>query len=164
MDQFQNPRFRIIVGAGCQKAGSSSICNFLAANGLVLPGKKELHAFRLRPVVKPLTRTQYLGLLRVTNFEQVFGEFTPNYLAHPTAIWNLYKAVPEAKILVSVRNPVDRAFSAYTHAVGAGKIRSEISFADAVNSALKGTGHGHWIPGLITEGLYAKGIERLLNL
>jgi hypothetical protein len=159
---FETGFYRLVIGVGCQKAGTTSISKFLVANGLKSSGKKELHAFQLQSDSRPVSRVEYLRALRAKPGKDVFGEFTPNYLAHPSAIWNLHTAVPEAKIIVSVRNPIHRAFSAYTHAVGAGKVPRTLSFPDAVDSALRGA-TGHWIPGLITEGLYSKGIERLLH-
>jgi hypothetical protein len=160
---LQTSRHRIVIGVGCQKAGTTSISEFLFANGLISPRKKELHAFPLSRELRPVSRAEYLRLLRVRTGNKVFGEFTPNYLAHPTAIWNLQQAVPEAKIIVSLRNPINRAFSGYTHAVGAGRISRTLTFSEAVELALMGSME-HWILGIITEGLYAKGIKRLLNL
>jgi hypothetical protein len=155
--------FQLVIGVGCQKSGTSSIAKFLSLNGLSMP-KKELHAFNLRPGLSPLTRNRYLGLLGAKNQNGVFGEFTPDYLHHPTAVWNISQITPDAKIVISVRNPVERAFSAYSHAVGSGEIDQSLRFEDAVELALRGSATGHWIPSLLTKGMYSKGIQRVLDL
>jgi len=162
---------QLVIGVGSQKAGTSSISLFLRMAGMHFPSKskKELHAFRIRSLIPsriphPLDRKQYLSLWEAKGPSEVFGEFTPDYIDHPTAMWNLSQIVPEAKIVISVRNPVDRAFSAYTHGVGAGRIDKSLSFEQVVDLAIRGTATGHWIPGLLTKGLYAKGVQRVLNL
>jgi hypothetical protein len=42
----------------------------------------------------------------------ICGEWSPGYLSYPLAIDHLARAVPEAKVLAIVRNPVDRVLSA----------------------------------------------------
>ena len=43
---------------------------------------------------------------------KICGEWSPGYLNYPFALNNLSKAVPNVKILVLIRNPVDRVLSA----------------------------------------------------
>ena len=105
----------IVIGVGVQKAGTTSLAMYLQANGLQMNSGKELHAFH---AVRPLSKQDYLQKLGYS----LYGEYTPNYLDHPSAIWNLSQILPKAKQIVSWRNPVDRAFSAYLHAVGIGKV------------------------------------------
>ncbi|MGI8680927.1 MAG: sulfotransferase [Mycobacteriales bacterium] len=45
----------------------------------------------------------------------VCGEATPNYLFHPLAASRIGAALPEAKVIVLLRDPVRRAFSQYLH-------------------------------------------------
>lgn len=56
---------------------------------------------------------EYLRLFsRVTN-EKTIGEASSIYLDSPNAAYRIRGALPHAKILVLLRNPVDRAYSAY---------------------------------------------------
>lgn len=154
---------KVVIGVGCQKSGTSSISNFLQANGLIFPGKKELHAFTVpgRPTL--VSRTNYLNKLKVRTDGKIYGEYTPDYLIEPTSIWNLSQVVPDAKIIVSIRNPVDRAFSAYVHGVGAGALDQAKSFRTCIESALSGS-NSWWENSLIFEGLYFNPIKRLFDL
>lgn len=43
------------------------------------------------------------------------GEASPSYLYSPIAPKNIYKCIPQAKIIIILRNPVDRAYSQYRH-------------------------------------------------
>ena len=44
---------------------------------------------------------------------KAWGEITPHYLDSPYAAQNIRDEVPEARLIVSIRNPVERAFSLY---------------------------------------------------
>ena len=47
--------------------------------------------------------------------EKLQGEKTPNYLMSPLAHARMAATVPNAKLIISVRNPVDRAYSHWNH-------------------------------------------------
>src|SRR5207253_9196889 len=59
-------------------------------------------------------------------------EATPDYLFHPQAPARAASVVPKAKIIVLLRNPVDRAISHYLHMVALG-IES-LSLPDALEA------------------------------
>jgi hypothetical protein len=45
----------------------------------------------------------------------VVGEASPYYMAHPLAPGRIDALLPDAKIVVLLRDPIERAYSAYTH-------------------------------------------------
>lgn len=47
-------------------------------------------------------------------------EGTPNYMFHPLAPARIHRELPDVRLLVMVRDPVERAYSAYAHQVGFG--------------------------------------------
>ena len=51
----------------------------------------------------------------------VRGEWTPDYLSDPWSLSCLHEAAPEARLLVVLRDPVDRFISALTHVVAEGR-------------------------------------------
>lgn len=55
----------------------------------------------------------------------IIGEETPSYIRDEAVPERLAEINPEAKIIISVRNPVDRAFSHYWHEKAKGKISFE---------------------------------------
>jgi len=59
----------------------------------------------------------YLRLFRRWSPAKIIGEGSLSYLYSETAAENIFGKVPNAKILVILRNPVDRAFSHYLHMV-----------------------------------------------
>jgi len=50
-------------------------------------------------------------------YETAIGEATVSYLWSPTAARNIATRIPDAKIILLLRNPVDRAFSQYLQAL-----------------------------------------------
>ena len=111
----------------------------------------------LSPTVKH--EAEYLALFASAH-EKVRGEASVSYFwdsASPSAI---KRACPDAKILVILRDPVERAHSHFWHAVRYGQ--EARSFRDAVEEELS----GHRRPGLepyVRRSLYAKPLELYLD-
>jgi Sulfotransferase family len=64
----------------------------------------------------------YLKLFENVNGEKAVGEASVCYLWSRTAARNIASTTPNAKIIMVLRNPVDRAFSQYKQAVAAGLV------------------------------------------
>ena len=73
---------------------------------------------RLSPTVGDAR--SYLRLFESGARHRYRGEASPSYLWHPEAPQAIKLVSPEARIVISLRDPVDRAYSAYWHAVGHG--------------------------------------------
>lgn len=65
----------------------------------------------------------YLRLFAHAKNEPAVGEASVCYLWSPTAPERIAQKIPDAKILVMLRNPAERAFSQYLHGLGNGAIR-----------------------------------------
>jgi hypothetical protein len=65
----------------------------------------------------------YLRLFANANNESALGEASVCYLWSPTAAERIAGRIPDARILVMLRDPVERAFSQYLHGLGIGAIR-----------------------------------------
>jgi hypothetical protein len=59
----------------------------------------------------------YLKLFRAATTETAIGEASPHYLWSESAARNIAARIPHARILISLRNPIDRAFSDYLHVI-----------------------------------------------
>ncbi len=126
------PNFIII---GAQKSGTTSLENYIAQHPLVIPAiKKETH-FWYRDFDKGIN--WYLAHFPPIPKSEKFitGEATPNYLENYQSAERIYNVFPEVKLLVILRNPVDRAFSQYNHWIRLNW--DERSFETAINSELE---------------------------
>jgi len=63
--------------------------------------------------------------------KSISGEATAHYMTHPLAAERAFKLVPKAKIIVMLRNPVDRAYSHYQ--MESSHNNENLSFEDAIS-------------------------------
>jgi hypothetical protein len=100
------------VTIGTQRGGTTSLHAYLGAHPRVsLPSTKELH-FVTDRYERGLD--WYLGQFPAGLAPGTLtGEATPYALFHPLAPRRLREIAPEAKLIVLLRNPVDRAYSHY---------------------------------------------------
>lgn len=127
------PDFIIIGG---QRCGTTSVYMNLINHPCVAPAfRKEVHFFdnNFSKGVTwyrahfPSSVYKYVKVRKVTF---VTGEATPYYIFHPCAPQRIFNTVPRAKLIVILRNPVDRAYSHYHHEVRIGV--ENLSFEDAI--------------------------------
>jgi hypothetical protein len=68
----------------------------------------------------------YRSLFTGARPEQIIGEKTADYLANPDAAARIAEILPTARLLVQLRNPVDRAYSDYCMLFRRGSVSSQI--------------------------------------
>ena len=126
MADGRDPDFVII---GAQRGGTTSLYRYLVAHPNFAPAaKKELHFFDNRFDLGIAWYTAQFP--RPTPERPVTGEATPYYLFHPHAPRRLAALMPAAKLIVLLRNPVDRAYSHYQHEVRRGN--ETLTFEEAI--------------------------------
>jgi len=125
---LQMPDFLII---GAQKCGTTSLYRYLIQHPQIEPAiKKEIHYFDLnynKPIQWYLNQFPALK----TQSDRITGEATPYYIFHPHAPYRIKEHMPDAKIIVLLRNPVDRAYSHYHYAVE--RYGETLSFEEALD-------------------------------
>ncbi len=138
------PNFLII---GAPKSGTSSIYEYLRQHPQVfMSPEKETNFFafrggrprfngpgdqRLKYATCAFTLEAYEALFAGARFETAIGEASPMYLSHPGAPDEIQKLLPEVKLIAVLRNPADRAFSAYMMRVRDG-LETAGDFAEAI--------------------------------
>lgn len=161
------PRFLII---GAQRSGTTSLHRYLAEHpDLAAPIRKEIHYFTTRyPAGPGWYRAHFpLDLGGRSTFES-----TPYYLFHPLAATRASMALPDARLIAVLRNPVDRAYSQYQLNVSLG--RETLSFeaaliaepermAKAFETATGDPAPGHGWYSYAARGDYAAQLDRWLS-
>ncbi|HWC96695.1 MAG TPA: sulfotransferase [Candidatus Sulfopaludibacter sp.] len=77
----------------------------------------------------------YLRLFAAASDHKAIGEASVCYLWSSTAPVNIRAQIPDAKILIVLRNPVERAFSQYIHCVSMGRLHA--SLHDHIQASLR---------------------------
>ena len=102
----------------------------------------------------------YLRLFQNVKGEKAIGEASVCYLWSKTAAANIQARIPHAKILMILRDPVDRMFSQYLQMVTEGRIR--VKFREHVEAALHC--HDVKVRGASLEfGLFTEDVKRYLD-
>lgn len=126
----------IIIGA--QKGGSSSLFSYLARHpNIGMSSVKEVHFFDanfgrgMNWYRSHFPSAPYRAYAqRVRGRVMMTGEASPSYLAHPHVPERLYQALPHTRLIVLLRNPVDRAYSHYHYRRKSN--RESLSFEEAI--------------------------------
>ncbi|MEM1042736.1 MAG: sulfotransferase domain-containing protein [Bacteroidota bacterium] len=124
------PDFLLI---GAQKAGTTSLYHYLTQHPRVLPvHRKEVHYFDIGYRRGLGWYRSFFPTAREVQREAALtGEASPYYLFHPQVPARIRQDLPDAKLIVLMRNPVDRAYSHYHHEVRKGY--ETLPFEEAVD-------------------------------
>jgi hypothetical protein len=132
-DRRADPAFLVI---GAQRGGTTSLHRYLAQHPMVVPPQvKEVQFFSSPAFLRgprwyrahfPLRAS----LERRTGGRGATFEASPYYLFHPMAPERIARALPDARFVVLLRDPVERAYSHYRHSVQRGY--ETLSFEDAI--------------------------------
>lgn len=135
---------------GTSKAGSTWLFNSLAIHPQVfLADNKGLYYFDQN---WDNGADWYLGHFASSGAARVSGEISHSYLSSPEAPARIYELNPDMRLLVCLREPVDRAFSDYLDLVKNGQFAGP--FEDALDR----------FPRLVDRGRYSTHLRRYLDL
>jgi len=130
------PNFIII---GVQRGGTTSLYKYMMQHPKIIPAlKKEIHFFDIK-FNKGVSwyQSQFKQNLFFTLIQRkkkfhdsITGEASPYYIYHPNVPKRMLKIIPDIKLIVLLRNPIERAFSHFQHERRLGV--EKLSFEDAV--------------------------------
>jgi len=162
------PNFFIV---GAPKAGTSTLYQILKNIPQVYMSKiKEPGYFNIGIDLKNLfvpmisDEKKYLKLFTDVKNEIAIGDSTTTYLMDPDTPKKIRQVIPNARIIIMLRNPIERAFSHYLHHKRTGLI--VLPFNDVINmyknSLIKKNDLAH---GIIFEGgFYYEQVKRYLDI
>ena len=124
------PNFLIV---GAMKSGTSSMAAYLRDHPQVwLPPEKELAFFDRTHRTDDVD--WYRACFAPARDEPAVGEATPTYMLRRSSIARMADLLPDARLIVLLRDPVDRAYSHYWH--WQGRMGERRTFAEVVESEL----------------------------
>ncbi|HUF89533.1 MAG TPA: sulfotransferase domain-containing protein [Gemmatimonadota bacterium] len=124
------PDFLIV---GAMKSGTSTFYHHLIRHPQIAAARtKEVHFFDHRWHKGLNWYRSFFPLKRSMPEGGITGEATPYYLFHPSVPPRISTVLSEVRLLVLLRDPVERTFSHYRHEVRSG--RETLSFEDALSA------------------------------
>ena len=110
MAQGHLPNFYVI---GSQKSGTSTLFQVLRRHpSIFVPAVKEVN-FYFDEDKFQRGLTWYRHQFRRAGDDQIRGDFSPGYLCCPRCPERIYRTCPDAKLIVILRDPIQRAYSQY---------------------------------------------------
>lgn len=140
------------VGIGAQKCASTWLHAILAEHPQVgVPAHKELDFFSHR---YDRGYQWYERCFGGTGPARARGEISPSYFCEPCVPERVARYLPEARILLMLRDPVQRALSNHRHEVRSGHLQGrDLSFEAGLENN----------PMYVEQGLYAKHLRNWLQ-
>ncbi|MFW6174035.1 MAG: sulfotransferase family protein [Elusimicrobiota bacterium] len=139
------------IGIGAPRCATTWIFECLKEHPEICgSSKKEIHFFD-KPHRFRKGKGYYASFFEHCSDRKLWGEYTPSYLHYKKAPSRMYNYFPDAKLLVSLRNPVERAYSHYRR----GKInKSRLGHYDNFREAVERD------PVVVEKGFYFKQLKR----
>lgn len=169
------PNFLIV---GAAKAGTTALYHYLKQHPQVyMSPNKETNFFAFEgqeisfsgPGDEKISESAittleaYADQFEAASNEVAIGEASPWYLYSTLAAENIHRYVPHAKLIMVLRNPIDRAFSSYLHVVRDG--RESLSFEEGLLAEEVRVGRSwEFIWHYQRTGFYAAQVERFQRL
>ncbi|MDA8962012.1 sulfotransferase [Congregibacter sp.] len=137
------------IGIGAQRSATSWLYECLRVHPQIYMPRKEMQFFN-KHYDKGID--WYFRHFDNTPEGCYAGEFTPDYLSSPEAVSRLHENLPDAKLIVILREPLERAFSAFQLYRSHGDYQG-LSFREAIE----------FNPALIRNGLYFEQLSTLFK-
>lgn len=138
------------IGVGVQRAGTSWLYECLKEHGEVFLPQKEVHFFN-KKYDKGID--WYYSLFEIKDGSKIAGEFTPDYLFNEQSIKAICETCPDSKLIVILRDPFERAYSAYNLFVAHGRYEG-MSFQEAISQD----------PWIVQQSMYFAQLEKLYSI
>ena len=163
------PNFLIV---GAPKAGTTSLYYYLSEHPEVfMPAQKELNFFSREEIeaqglyykdFKVKTLKEYEAIFEKGKGKKAIGEASVSYLFYPKTPFKIKELIPHVKIIILLRDPVERAFSHYLMDYRLGLVNLE--FDEII---FKKTHHKRldlYYQQYIELGFYYKQVKRYLDV
>lgn len=164
--------------AGVARCGTTSLYHYMKQHAEIgFPAKKEPKYFSAIELEFPhrgpgddtvdlgMVRTEedYLKLFAKADSYKVFGEASSDYLYyHEKTIPGIKEMLGDIPIILVLRNPIERAYSAYNNLVRDG--RETLDFADALNAEEERLADNwDWMWAYKSGSLYADGVRAFMK-
>jgi len=157
------PDFFIV---GAPRSGTTSLYEYLKSiPEIFLSSDKEPNFFSISTDKKFFAgairdKKNYLDLFQNARENQLVGESSPSYLRDSKSAQLIHDVSSNAKIIIILRNPIERAFSHYLLFFNLGTIKN--SFSDLINQI--NNLEDEYSKRIFEAGLYSNQVKKYLNI
>jgi len=142
----------LFIGIGAQKSATTWIFKVLSDHpDIFIPKEKEIHFFSDDENYNKGAKWYESKFENST--EKIVGDMSTSYLSSEKAVDRIIKHYSGAKIIVCLRNPVDRTVSHINHLIS----KNKLSYKDNLDFIL------HKYPEVIENSLYGKHLSGYFN-
>lgn len=167
MKKYKLPTF---VTIGVAKSGTTSLHYALGEHPKIqLSKRKETYFFNVKSRYDGGVN-YYKTMFHPCAEDEICGETTPYYLYFKEVPARVKNYIPNVKLIVMLRNPIDRAYSHFYGYLRLCKMRNQKPVAKDLKDFLKiakespkKVGHNHRGKNLLPAGLYGEQMERWLK-
>jgi hypothetical protein len=138
------------IGIGVQRGGTTWLYKCLNEHPSIFLPRKEVNFFKDK---FERGYEWYNSLFEVTNKNLVTGEITPDYMFDLKSMGRIAEKYPKIKIIIILRDPFERAFSAYKLYVAHGRYQN-MTFQQAVEVD----------PWIIKQSMYFSQLKKVFEL
>jgi hypothetical protein len=152
---------------GTQKGGTSALDSFLRQHPeICMPTtRKELHFFDREEENRDYKK-YHRNFKPKKKQHRVIGEASPIYMYWETAPYRIWKYNPKMKWILALRDPVERAFSAWN--MESKRDHEKLPFAEAIEKEPERCRTAlplqHRVYSYVDRGFYAHQVRRLFNI
>ncbi|MEO2059136.1 MAG: sulfotransferase [Mesonia sp.] len=155
---------------GVQKAGTSALHSYLDDHSnIAMSRPKELHFFdddKYFLNIKPNYNILKSFFPKKISKNKIYGEATPIYFYWNNCLERIYKYNKKIKLILILRNPIDRAFSHWNMEVS--KNNETRSFEECVKKEIRQINSGkkkkHRVNSYVERGLYYEQLNHLFSI
>lgn len=152
---------------GAQKAGTSALDSYLREHPQIcMANSKEVHFFdneKLFSQQKIINYSKYHNSFKPKASHKVLGEATPIYMYWHDAPRRIWEYNPYMKLIVILRNPIDRAYSHWN--MERFRNAENLSFWDAIQNegsrCRQALPYQHRVYSYVDRGFYLEQLRRL---
>jgi hypothetical protein len=142
------------LGVGAQKAATSWIFKCLTEHpDISMPSVKETHFFSNDKDFSNGLKF-YKSYFKECDFSKIVGEYSTSYLSNKNTPVRIKDNFPDVKIIFSLRNPADRAFSHFLHIKYKNRLNKNTTLKDAIKE----------YPEIIENGMYARHLKTFFDV
>lgn len=155
-------RFPDVLIIGVRKGGTRALINFLSTHPKVVKARGEAHFFDKEDNLRRGIN-YYLSLLPPVPDGSMLVEKTPAYYVTPTAPDTIHSFQPDVKLILIVRDPVDRIVSSYAQ-LHEKHVRMGNSYQDLPDVLYLADGSGNLSNSMVRGSMYSKHLQNWLKV